>query len=725
MSPDDSPVPSSDEKIPEELLAELYKSIWETWRFQVTSNWQRSSYFAAFETVALAGVWKVLAESRPIGLIFCTLGAALTLFWWLNDRRTYRYARHWWESLQAVEAKRQLPPGLNLVSQLEKKKKGMLQYRYIVQAIPILFLIAWLALPISAIVQLGSPLTYHEENAKSPRYFDAHNHSISAILPYYAYADLKAFIQHPTDPIAIDLNHRQKLWKYIVKSQPSQNLKLTGPNNRIAPGAIATINAYRNAEDLTPQQINGALERVLTATPWTEFDSAYAFRGSPVEGYLGSYFGSDTAAMATALCDASIIQLAITNIQSSEQFVNFIGGWNDRTLAGHPVSPRLDTIRCFMNEPAKLVERGMLQGKPAPEIKVLLMTHTSELGATPDGKNWMQYGETGNCQPISEHQTKPSELPSKDFKKTKLLETTPDTLKFALMGKKPDGTEMVGPEERTAFFNEVVGIDTAAPEITCFTPSGMERYKALVQGIYDAARQRRAVGWHGKLLVHTHVAEGSPTYQIDHVPKGGPKEIFKSFPEVWLDKKTQQPVHVSQAAQNIKLLIQAVDDLHSKIADIDDYVIFRFGHVTHADMADATAMKRLHIEADINLESNIATGAYYIPQAPNSKPPCFDEGNFDCNNFPGKVLNSGHAAEILANHALKYMLQAKVRTLLGTDGGGVEHSDIVREYELAQDLIHYWISADPAFPHDISIDMFFKNVEDHEKDMKADTRLQQ
>ena len=89
------------------------------------------------------------------------------------------------------------------------------------------------------------------------------------------------------------------------------------------------------------------------------------------------------------------------------------------------------------------------------------------------------------------------------------------------------------------------------------------------------------------------------------------------------------------------------------------------------------------------------------------------------------MLNSGYAAEILSNHALKYMLQAGVRTLLGTDGGGVEHSDIAREYMLAKELVRYWISKDPTFPHDISIDTLFKNVEDHEKDMKEDARFQE
>lgn len=33
---------------------EVYKTVFETWRAQVDSYWQRSNYFAAFETAALA-----------------------------------------------------------------------------------------------------------------------------------------------------------------------------------------------------------------------------------------------------------------------------------------------------------------------------------------------------------------------------------------------------------------------------------------------------------------------------------------------------------------------------------------------------------------------------------------------------------------------------------------------------------------------------------------------
>ena len=156
---------------------------------------------------------------------------------------------------------------------------------------------------------------------------------------------------------------------------------------------------------------------------------------------------------------------------------------------------------------------------------------------------------------------------------------------------------------------------------------------------------------------------------------------------------------------------------------IDDYVIFRFGHVTHADLADATAMKRLRIEADINLESNIATRAFLTPELACAGPaPLTEPEQFRSNNLPGRVLASGRAVQILSDHSLKYMLQAGVRTLLGSDGGGTEHSDIGRAYALAGQLIEYWKSQGLSFPPDTNAEIFHRHAAAHLADMKDDRR---
>jgi hypothetical protein len=541
-------------------------------------------------------------------------------------------------------------------------------------------------------------------------YFDAHNHNYSGILPYYAYADLESFIQNPGNPAKIDLAHRRLLWQFLAA--------FSYQGSRYSPGALATVKEYGKPPDhLSEAQINGALERVLTTTPWTDFDSAYAFRGAPVYGFLTAHYHDrfpdstqENAYISKQLCDASVIELAATDTTYSEQFINFLGGW------GPAPSSKLENIRCFLKEPAALDAAGTFKamGKPVPQIKSLLMTNTSELGAiSKDGLEWMEYGSKGQCAVA-----KPE------------LKVSPDDIRNALLGKDSSGVEIIQPQEEQEFFDGVVGIDTAGPEFTCFTAAnvkldqgaGMDNYKLLVRAVYSASRERHGAGWHGKLLVHTHVGEGGVRYLFN---SGSLDSLFATFPAIQMDAATGVPVHIEQSKQNITRLLQAVRELRAEIRDLDSFVIFRFGHVTHADKQDAREMRALKIEADINLESNIATRAYWTPAlAKPALEPLSEQQQFDYNDLVEKVVRSGHSAELLADHSLKYMLEAGVRTVLGSDGGGEEHSDIRREYQLAEELIRYWQSHDEEFkrlaPHDLSMDTFDHNARAHKRDMQSD-----
>jgi hypothetical protein len=135
-------------------------------------------------------------------------------------------------------------------------------------------------------------------------------------------------------------------------------------------------------------------------------------------------------------------------------------------------------------------------------------------------------------------------------------------------------------------------------------------------------------------------------------------------------------------------------------------------------------MKRLGIEADINLESNISTGAYYLPELrPPDNSLLTERQQFEYNDLPARLLASGHADQMLSRHALKYMLQAGVRTLMGSDGEGEEASDIGREYKMAGELIQYWKTHDDKFPRNVSLDVLYQNVKDHLADMASDKRF--
>ena len=556
-------------------------------------------------------------------------------------------------------------------------------------------------------------------------YFDGHNHNYSGILPYYAYADLPAYIADPNNPRAVSPAKRLALWEYLLAHMPKETVDPVSPSNRYAPGAIATLLKYRKyPKGLADAEINAALERVLTTTPWTEFDSAYAFR-SMATGYTAeNFFGNDDAGTNKALCDASILTLALTDTTYSEQFISFIGGWSFKQVSGHPYSSKLDNVMCFIREPQKLEERLRGLGKPVPIVKVLLLTATAPLGQNAGTNTWQQIAISGTCQPAQ--------------LKSDLIFTRGE-IRDALLGK-----NAVSAEDKKAFYDGVIGIDTAGPEFTCFTGDGMKTFKEWVRGVYDAAIERRNSGWRGKLIVHTHVGEGGVKYKFGSrttrktaAPGKKPQTqpvplddkaldaMFTSFPHLQADQKGT-PVFVAAAGRNIKTLLKAVAELKQELPDLDRYVIFRFGHVTHADREDARQMKDLKIEADINLESNIATRAYWsaaLDRPPQN--PMTQVQQFQYNDLPGQVLSNGHAAEVLADHPLKYMLEAGVRTVMGSDGGGEEHSSIKREYELAGELITYWKECDPTFkpPAGLSAETLKQNAERHIQDMQSDEKI--
>ena len=81
-------------KVPAKRLEqiELYKTIFDTWRSQVDSSWQRSNYFAAFETAAIGGCWLLASGDRRISIVaaivFSIGGLLLTAIWYVSTVKT-------------------------------------------------------------------------------------------------------------------------------------------------------------------------------------------------------------------------------------------------------------------------------------------------------------------------------------------------------------------------------------------------------------------------------------------------------------------------------------------------------------------------------------------------------------------------------------------------------------------------------------------------------------
>jgi hypothetical protein len=557
------------------------------------------------------------------------------------------------------------------------------------------------------------------------RYFDAHNH-FTGVLPYQAYADLPAFIRslvHPSQPVAF--SDRLALYRYLRNVwYPARGAalddRLFSPpqGQRFALGARAALIVFGKAAVSRPHFLDGVLERVLTATPWSEFDSAYAFRGGPAGDYLRArFYAGSEARLQADLCKATVLDLAATHITISEQSLPFIGGWHFERGR----SERLDTIECVMHAPFDPSVRAALHAmhEPLPVVKFVFMTHTAQLATLPGGAAYSEWSRTGRCAA--------AELP-------RALITTPQTIYRALMGIDDSGHPVIPAAQRTAFFDTVVGIDTAGPETTCFTAAGMAYYERLAQAVYDAAKARRTLGWHGKLLVHTHVGEGAT---IDFAPRPPPQPWTFAGTFALLPPTRS---NAEQAHENVSMLLAAVAAFEKTHHDAHDYVVFRFAHDTWASQAQAQRMHDEGVEADVNLESNVATGAYPLSRMPLGiplivrywiRPEASNEfTNFALNDLLGTLItNPGNVRQvgaILGTTPLKAMLEAHVRCLLGTDADGVEHSDIVKEYEYAKSLIAYWGATDPEFrlrSGDASEQTLFDNVRRHLIDMSTDAPL--
>jgi hypothetical protein len=136
----------------EQRQMEVYKTIFDTWRSQVDSSWQRSNYFAAFEIAAVGGSWVLVSglARLPVGagIVFSVGGFLLTVIWYRSTKKTQAYVRHWWQSMLAIEDG--LAPH-DFARQLEAK--GDDEYRRLLPRIPILFGTAWVLLFITGIVR--------------------------------------------------------------------------------------------------------------------------------------------------------------------------------------------------------------------------------------------------------------------------------------------------------------------------------------------------------------------------------------------------------------------------------------------------------------------------------------------------------------------------------------------------------------------------------------------
>ena len=154
-------------KMTKDEFFRLYGLIMENWRFQVNSNWQRTNYFALFETALLGGTWKIISEGHVVsGFAAALLGIVLTLIWLLNDVKAGSYIAYWWASLGSMEkalwptvaeGEKEPPWPLNFVSNYDLNarmygipKLSWPSYHGLMRAVPGLFFVGWFSILVFA-----------------------------------------------------------------------------------------------------------------------------------------------------------------------------------------------------------------------------------------------------------------------------------------------------------------------------------------------------------------------------------------------------------------------------------------------------------------------------------------------------------------------------------------------------------------------------------------------
>ena len=321
-------------------------------------------------------------------------------------------------------------------------------------------------------------------------------------------------------------------------------------------------------------------------------------------------FGSDAARKAGNTQDAFDDVLRETVLQLAEDGVGYSEQSTGVGKLGKETSP--ERIRAAIDD---LVAQGRLRPGEV-EIQMLGMMKTANLG-----------GADERVPGSGRKQTKP-----KDHAK----------------------------ESATAFelarTRGVIGNDYGGPEHNHFNAEGQRRFL----GDYDAALA--AAGAKGQpFVLRPHVGEGA----VDTVD-GAPFHTDKNRHIIG-----DEPSHYLRARDNIETLLAGLEARHAEGTLDPTKVIVRFGHATHATPDQAKRMRALGIIAEVNLGSNVATGAASQTEGAHGKRAAKDR---------------------LDDHALPSMLFYGTDVLLSTDGGSVMNTSLREEYGRAFTMIEAVLS---------------------------------
>jgi len=518
-------------------------------------------------------------------------------------------------------------------------------------------------------------------------FFDPHNHT-SGVVPPLALVNIYKYI-YGTELTTSEL---KRFWSSVINYFLSEE-KLKD-DERMSSGTKMLLrcnDAMRFCSKLINdaqcrEKIIDGINNLFSSTPLTGFSTAYGLR-------TALFDIPDVPKVTPKLrAQAMLFELAKNKVDLVEMSKVFLLNTLDKDSTKDFVrfAQITEDLRSPNTSEKNLDFKKRLEALKleVPRIKWLLLTHSLQLGKSSDTTT-VSYAD-GRCKEMA--------MPLN-------LDIDPSKAIYSVL----------------VDYKDVVGVDVAGPELTCFTKRGMEEFKKLAETTYQASKAKRQEKSHkGKLLVRVHVGEGfpinTPTALVDNEQSCAG---IKKFPEIETvhDRVKQSPIHRVEARKNIEYILEAIKELKEQYKDINDYVVFRLGHLTHIDSALAQKAKKLGVAADVNLNSNLATGAWPVPQE------IINEYLIKKNVTPDTIrslrealVNNGASlGKVFDGHGLKTLLYHKVPVTLGSDGAGVEHSQSMREeYLLAKQLIDYWNANDHDFASkNITIDDLLLNQKYH------------
>ena len=274
----------------------------------------------------------------------------------------------------------------------------------------------------------------------------------------------------------------------------------------------------------------------------------------------------------------------------------------------------------------------------------------------------------------------------------------------------------------------IVGIDLAGPEGYEYLGGKTKELvkdvlQKLNQYIGSAQAKRKKVR---QVVFRPHVGEGSALLDsactlIERRPWEFLRRVVRAVRAlqdngIEIDAQAVRPILDEIEAKNVgvyagkraeKAAQRAIHNLDAFIGAIEQNqqywnkqkVLIRFGHATHTTPEQAKRMQTLGIWADINLGSNLRTGALaYMPDVEyNVEIGEMGKRIEEYRDYKKKCLapvqrqhkewNWNASALVRNNHGLGNLLQNGVPCVLGTDGQGVEVTNIACEYDILESYL--------------------------------------